>query len=405
MRKAWANLRLRGTKRFVLYVVVTFGIVVAGMTWFLRSPAPDAVAGAPADADIDMPATETTPATFDVPSVVPPDSEVARITSGAEAERAQRARDTGETHIPALRGGEEFPELEDVAARARLRSVPTSPDPTAAPARTGLSDVTGRARAPVPAQPSPTGAQSWSPWVLAEVEALAQTKTEANQQLTELLSGPGRETRMAVTYYDPVVTASPPETSVLPSRPILSVAPGDVFLANIQTDVNSDFFAPVITTIVDPGPLEGARLVGIPSLLGDARITLAYTSMHLDGVDHAIDAVGVDPWTLQPAMASEVDHHRVQRYVAPFLAAFARGYADALRGSTTVAIGGVTQTFDSQIPEASDQAKYALGQAGGELLPRLTQNMRRPTVRLSPRDGVGVMFVSPFDLPPRLAAE
>ena len=177
------------------------------------------------------------------------------------------------------------------------------------------------------------------------------------------------------------------------------IVPGDVHFANMYTSINSDTFVSIPAEVRDGGPLDGARLIGAPERLGDTRIGLVFSSLYLHGQTYRIRAIGVDPYTLEPAMATKVDHHRLERYGSLALAAVLSGYADALRGTTTISGAGTTVTLTESIPDADDQLLYAVGRVGTAIVPRLQQNMNRPpTVHVSNKNGVGIMFLSPVSI-------
>lgn len=127
------------------------------------------------------------------------------------------------------------------------------------------------------------------------------------------------------------------------------VRAGTVIPARMMTPLNSDNPGPVLAEITS-GPLKGARLMGRMAVQREAILVTFHTITKPGWPDtYTVSAVGMtdDGYT---GMATDVNHHYIQRYTSLLAGSFLRGYGEGLsqQGSTTVITdgGSVVNTQD-----------------------------------------------------------
>jgi len=191
------------------------------------------------------------------------------------------------------------------------------------------------------------------------------------------------------------------------SEPIIKT--GDIMFAVLNTEVNSDEPGPVMATIVQ-GPLKGGKLVGsiqqtksLPGTNGPTRIILNFNTLSLPSKANSlsISAVGIDPDTARTALASNVDHHYLERYGSLFASAFLEGYGNAIQQSgstvTNSIFGGSTQTY--QDLSGIEEVTAGLGQVGQEWGNQLGDVLDRPnTIIVHSGVGLGILFLNDVSL-------
>ena len=192
-----------------------------------------------------------------------------------------------------------------------------------------------------------------------------------------------------------------PKKAGTPSAPPLPVSllellrPGRIYYGEVDTEVNSDVPGPVLATI-QTGKLKGARLLGGFTKAGD-YVVLKFDSMTLPDSDvYPITAYALDPHKLQAGMATDVNHHYIERYGSMLLGAFLYGFgqAEMYSGGT----GTVTQfgapVFIPQMNSVLSQSALGLGMAGQQLASVTQQNFNIPaTVHLHQNDPVAILII------------
>jgi intracellular multiplication protein IcmE len=176
---------------------------------------------------------------------------------------------------------------------------------------------------------------------------------------------------------------------------------GTILFAVLDTGVNSDYpDTPVLATIIS-GDYKGAKLLGKvqvgqgPSL---DKVSLKFNLMDMQNwpVTKTVNAFAIDPDTARTVMASNVDHHYMERYGAVMATSFLSGYASAITqaGSTaTTGVFGTTTTF----PPLSPASKLAvgIGKIGTTLNDQMAKNINIPlTVTVNAGVGLGILFMS-----------
>ena len=126
-------------------------------------------------------------------------------------------------------------------------------------------------------------------------------------------------------------------------------------------------------------------------------MVLKFTSMTLpDGDVAPLTAYALDPHKLQAGMATDVNHHYLERYGSMLLGAFLYGFgqAEMYNGGT----GTVTQfgapVFIPQMNTVLSQSALGLGMAGQQLASVTQNNFNIPaTVHLHQNDPVAILII------------
>ena len=188
---------------------------------------------------------------------------------------------------------------------------------------------------------------------------------------------------------------APPGPSPVPESLLKLLRPGRIYYGEVDTEVNSDVPGPVLATI-ETGKLRGARLLGGFTKAGD-YVVLKFSSLTLpDGDVAPVTAYALDPHKLQAGMATDVNHHYLERYGSMLLGAFLYGFgqAEMYNGGT----GTVTQfgapVFIPQMNTVLSQSALGLGMAGQQLASVTQQNFNIPaTVHLHQNDPVAILII------------
>ena len=184
---------------------------------------------------------------------------------------------------------------------------------------------------------------------------------------------------------------------------------GDILFAVLNTSIDSDEPGPVMATVVS-GTYKDSKLLGrmqkttaLPGTNGPTRVVLNFTTMSIPNAENSlsISAVAIDPDTARTALASNVDHHYLQRYGSLFASAFLEGYGSAVQqaGSTVTntVFGGSTQTYASL--SGIEEITAGLGQVGQEWGSQLGDVLNRPnTITVNAGIGLGILFLSDASL-------
>lgn len=174
---------------------------------------------------------------------------------------------------------------------------------------------------------------------------------------------------------------------------------GEMHYAILEIGVNTDEIGPVRAIIPSEGKLHEAILVGEPVLIGE-KASIAFSAMSKDGVDMGVVAIALDPETMRPALADNVDRHIFDRYFKLALAAAADGYVTALTGSSTKTYSdGSSEKIIDRLPDSSDQIAAAIGKVGSVLIPKFENNFDRPpTVEINSNRDIIIMFLQGFEI-------
>ena len=199
--------------------------------------------------------------------------------------------------------------------------------------------------------------------------------------------------------------AAPIEKTVALSQtaaglPGLSIKPGDLLYAVVDTGVNSDVPSAVMATIAS-GKYRNTRLLG-GFQRHDERIVLAFTRAILPtGESVQLEAYAVDPATTEASVASRVDTHFFSRWGGLVASAFLEGLGSAKRYSGSQSTiygtnnGDTTDQMVWNTYSVADQAWIAAGKVGEKAGKIFERNFERPpTVFLESGTPVGILVLN-----------
>ena len=185
---------------------------------------------------------------------------------------------------------------------------------------------------------------------------------------------------------------------------VLTLRPGDLLYAVIDTGVNSDVPSAVMATVAS-GKLKNARLLGKFQRF-EERLVLAFSRVILpDGSDAQIEGYAVDPATSETSVASSVDTHFFSRWGGLVASAFLEGLSNAKKysGAQSTVYGGYGGGMNNQATDQmvwntyspADQAWIAAGKVGEKAGKIFEKNFDRPpTVSLESGTAVGILVLN-----------
>ena len=182
--------------------------------------------------------------------------------------------------------------------------------------------------------------------------------------------------------------------------PTLSIKPGDLLYAVVDTGVNSDVPSAVMATIAS-GKYRNTRLLG-GFQRHDERLVLAFTRAVLPtGEMVQLEAYAVDPATTEASVASRVDTHFFSRWGGLIASAFLEGLGSAKRYSGSQSTiygtnnGDTTDQMVWNTYSVADQAWIAAGKVGEKAGKIFERNFERPpTVFLESDTPVGILVLN-----------
>lgn len=354
-------------------------------TWESGLPAPPA-ARAPGVA-----AVSSTPGGPQTP-------EYARLQALADATRANSARASGGSAAPTP------PELRPLADGA----LPAGAAPAADPAPGRVAPAQTPPGAPAPA---PDEMERW-------VADFARAMQDQTRQLVEFRKRFEPDPTRMVVFEDVKGQRARAETQQRAEEALAEaraarprdrqgvLQPGDILFAVLQTAIDSDEPGPVRAKIVGER-FKGAIVLGglraFPPAVGSRPERVLVKFDHLTTTDrttYRIDAFAIDLATARTALASDVDHHALERWGSLLAASFLEGYGNAIQNNhriTTVSpFGGVISAPKNDLSH-DEIAREALGTVGQRLGSVVAENFQRPnTITVDPGTGLGVLITAPL---------
>lgn len=176
---------------------------------------------------------------------------------------------------------------------------------------------------------------------------------------------------------------------------------GDIMFAVVDTAVNTDEPGPILATIVT-GSFKGGKLIGSFNLPSNAdKMVVSFNTLTMPGAPKSlsISAFAIDPNTGRTALASEADHHYLERYGSLFASTFLEGFGNAFQSAdTTIQVGGTGGVTNTTVQNgigrsALENAVIGLATVGKAWAQVAQQNMSRPTtVQIYSGTAIGVLF-------------
>lgn len=325
----------------------------------------------------------------------PQTPEYARLRQMADTARAERARETGGSSVPTP------PELQPLAETAPRPPVPPPGGPPAAAAPASQTPPAGP-------QPDETErmtsefARAMQDQTRQLVEFRKRFEPAATRMVSvEDIKGQRERAEAQKRAEELLKEARAPR----PRDRHGFLKPGNILFAVLQTAINSDEPGPVRAKVVGER-FKGAILLGglsaFPPVVGSRpeRVLVKFDYLTTpDQETYRIDAYAIDTETARTALASDVDHHYVQRYGSLFSASFLEGFGEAIRNNnrvTSVGVFGNVVSVPKNDLNHGEIAREALGTVGQRLGGAVAENFRRPnTITVDPGTGLGILINSP----------
>jgi type IV secretory pathway VirB10-like protein len=234
------------------------------------------------------------------------------------------------------------------------------------------------------------------------LKRMVEDLTVLDGKLTAVSAGTGN---IAYQYdFSKEADAAPVENSIVPATAAvldsgMSVKPGDMLYAVVETGVNSDVPSAVMATVA-VGQYKGARLLGKFQRF-EERLVLAFSQAILpSGESLQLEAYAVDPSTSEASVATSVDTHFISRWGGLIAASFLEGLGTAKRysGAQSTLYGTAAETADQMVWSTyspADQAWIAAGKVGEKASRIFERGFERPpTVYLEQGTPVGILILS-----------
>jgi len=172
----------------------------------------------------------------------------------------------------------------------------------------------------------------------------------------------------------------------------------------IETAYNSDDPGPVLARITT-GPLAGSRLIGTvsnPASDWSAGLNISFNTMSrpLAERSQGINLKAVDPKTLQPSIATNVQYHYGQKYGALLLSGALTQGADQATNATQ---SNTSTSASSNTTTTNSSTSNGLSSLGTPVIDDIVKNLnkvasRPATYLIEPGTAVGLLFVNDFIL-------
>lgn len=178
---------------------------------------------------------------------------------------------------------------------------------------------------------------------------------------------------------------------------------GTIMFAVLDNTLNSDYSQTTAMATIVAGKYRGAKLLGNFSRGGynSEALTLNFSQMILPTQNQAIgiSAIAIDPKTAQGALASNVNHHYLERFGSLFAAGFLQGFGNAYSNYQNPCYGTNNCFIEGNIQRPNVTVKTAayqgLGQIGTNAASIVANNFNRPvTITLKQGTAMGIMFTN-----------
>jgi hypothetical protein len=353
--------------------------------------------GVPADAG----APSATPPTD--PSVVQRHQE---MLSQLNSQNANRAAQSGGSAVPAP-----SPELGDMDPNtpSKLRPPPALVVPTGSAQVTsgGPQYQYGQQGYGQPGQPGGAPQQEFTQTPFGQlavqrIQGLLQSREVSGHVTVDVLStnsaGPGGSgmpnMASAAQPGNGISAAATLAPSSTAPQAYTLVSAGEIHAALLETAVDTDTSDTVLATLVIPGPLNGAKLVGAVRRQGTvAKIQFSLLSMPGSGISFPVNAFALDADTTATGVATEVDRKLFLKYgIKPMAAAIAAVGQAAMRAGTTIVSNAAGTTIVQDPLNASQLRNVAAGSLAGQISQDVNMLDTQPTVRVAKGTLMGIAF-------------
>lgn len=172
---------------------------------------------------------------------------------------------------------------------------------------------------------------------------------------------------------------------------------GSVEYGQTLIDANTDAEAPVLARIVT-GPFRGSRMIG-EFEEEDEYLVIRFDTVIINGLNHSIDVLALDPEQASPALVTEIDRKYFRRIVLPAAASFVQGLGSGIAsaGSTSVDTGsGSTSTTEDDL-DIRQEFFTGIELAAGKVAEVLSEEASdvEPSIRVEAGTPVALLFLEP----------
>lgn len=177
---------------------------------------------------------------------------------------------------------------------------------------------------------------------------------------------------------------------------------GDVLYAVVDFEANSDHSKFVQATSV-AGPFAGAKFQGNFTRTMD-RLEITFSRVNWKGQTYPLSAIAANPENPEIGLATEVNHHYLQRYGGVVLAAMVGAAGEQVaREGTTIRRGPLGEVdIETEKRSTEDLVKIGVGAGALEVRNALRDNINRPpTVIVAANTPIGIVLTQDWlDVPP-----
>lgn len=314
---------------------------------------------------------------------------------------AQKARQTGDSAVATARPtASDGPASQPAAAEAAASGTPAP----AASASQAAAESAAAASAAAAAETQRRGAiDAYKKVMASQVNLLVKSWEPKTYQTSYAQSGSSTPTSSGSSGSSGVSStgaAQPSATATFGSEPEKVYArAADMTYAYMEMPANSDVKNPIRGTIVS-GPLKGSTFLAKIDLPQGAEAALIHTTtISIPGEPKSLpfDAYLVDQNTMSTALASNVDHHYLERWGSFAAATFLSGVSQAIMqaGQAQQVITTPTATVVAQNPLSTKQIlEVGAGTIGAKASDHLSGLLDKPaTVKVDPMP-VGILIMS-----------
>ena len=163
---------------------------------------------------------------------------------------------------------------------------------------------------------------------------------------------------------------------------------------DLKADSNGANF---VQATVDAGRFSGAVLQGSFRNLKSDRLELIFTTLSWRNHTYRVKAIGVNPNSPQVGLASEVDHHYLERFGGMFLTSALSAVGQSLQQQGTTASYTLNGTTQTTVPTKTPLQMGLIGLGGvANGFSSLAQKAANtgPTVILAANTPIGILFRS-----------
>lgn len=313
------------------------------------------------------------------------------LTAESNAQRAEKAKETGGTAMPVPTVGQAPPQA------AAPSVLPAEVDPAKASASGQAANGAQQQRQKAVAERYQAMAKQY--------DLLAKRWTDDSGR--DVMSIRAPEEQSAVQGAPAAGAAAAGANASVQPAAAPDIRANDAFLGVTMSAANTDDKQPIVRAKILSGPAKGAMLMGSIEATQNAPGALVHFTLLTPpdgGASMPIDAIAIDPHTSRSSVASNVNNHTVSRLGALFFSSMLSGVGEGLmKGGQQQSVYSSGQNLVVQQSPYStkDLLLIGLGTVGTNAAQMMQGTInRRPTVTLKDNTEIGVLFLKDVLLKP-----